>query len=132
LPARGFGFAPIAVRYHPGIDRQAQSLFVWSVLGAIAQATRRLTVGTAVTCPPCACTRRSSPTRPPRRHFEAVAELVTEEQMAKPITCGPDGEAHLSAMPARPSTSPCRAGGFTRDRCAGHVITPEPARGTRA
>lgn len=37
--------------FHPWIDRQGQSPFVWSVLGAIAQATERLQVGTGVTCP---------------------------------------------------------------------------------
>ena len=47
----GFGFALISGHFHPWIDRQGQSPFVWSVLGAIAQATQRLTVGTAVTCP---------------------------------------------------------------------------------
>jgi hypothetical protein len=47
----GFEFALISDHYHPWIDRQGQSPFVWSVLGAIAQATRRLVVGTAVTCP---------------------------------------------------------------------------------
>jgi G6PDH family F420-dependent oxidoreductase len=47
----GFGFALISDHYHPWIDRQGQSPFVWSVLGAIAQATQRLNVGTAVTCP---------------------------------------------------------------------------------
>src|SRR5678816_4395830 len=47
----GFTFALISDHYHPWIDRQGQSPFVWSVLGAIAQATKRLTVGTAVTCP---------------------------------------------------------------------------------
>ena len=47
----GFTFALISDHYHPWIDRQGQSPFVWSVLGAIAQATKHLTVGTAVTCP---------------------------------------------------------------------------------
>src|SRR5207245_6549667 len=47
----GFGFGLISGHYHPWIDRQGQSPFVWSVLGAIAQTTRRLVVGTAVTCP---------------------------------------------------------------------------------
>jgi G6PDH family F420-dependent oxidoreductase len=47
----GFEFALISDHYHPWIDRQGQSPFVWSVIGAIAQATRRLNVGTAVTCP---------------------------------------------------------------------------------
>jgi len=47
----GFSFALISDHYHPWIDRQGQSPFVWSVLGGIAQATRRLRVGTGVTCP---------------------------------------------------------------------------------
>jgi G6PDH family F420-dependent oxidoreductase len=37
--------------FHPWIDRQGHSPFVWSVLGGIAQATERIQVGTAVTCP---------------------------------------------------------------------------------
>ena len=47
----GFGFALISDHFHPWVDRQGQSPFVWGVLGAIAQATQRLVVGTAVTCP---------------------------------------------------------------------------------
>jgi coenzyme F420-dependent glucose-6-phosphate dehydrogenase len=47
----GFGFALISDHFHPWIDKQGQSPFVWGVLGAIAQATQRLSVGTAVTCP---------------------------------------------------------------------------------
>ena len=31
-------------------------------------------------------------------HFEAVAELVTEEQVAESITCGPDPARHLAAI----------------------------------
>jgi G6PDH family F420-dependent oxidoreductase len=47
----GFTFALISDHYHPWTDRQGQSPFVWSVLGAIAHATERLQVGTGVTCP---------------------------------------------------------------------------------
>jgi len=47
----GFGFALISDHFHPWTSRQGQSPFVWSVLGAIAQATEKLHVGTAVTCP---------------------------------------------------------------------------------
>jgi coenzyme F420-dependent glucose-6-phosphate dehydrogenase len=49
--AAGFGFALISDHFHPWTDRQGQSPFVWTVLGAIGQATTRLRVGTAVTCP---------------------------------------------------------------------------------
>src|SRR5262245_45877383 len=48
---RGFSFALISDHFHPWIDRQGQSPFVWAVIGAIGQATERLQLGTAVTCP---------------------------------------------------------------------------------
>jgi coenzyme F420-dependent glucose-6-phosphate dehydrogenase len=47
----GFGFALISDHFHPWTDRQGQSPFVWSVIGGIAQVTRTLELGTAVTCP---------------------------------------------------------------------------------
>ena len=47
----GFTFASISDHYHPWIDRQGQSPFVWSVIGGIAHATERLRLGTGVTCP---------------------------------------------------------------------------------
>jgi coenzyme F420-dependent glucose-6-phosphate dehydrogenase len=47
----GFSYAVISDHYHPWTHRQGQAPFVWTVLGAIAQATDRLRVGTAVTAP---------------------------------------------------------------------------------
>ena len=47
----GFTFALISDHFHPWTDRQGQSPFVWTVIGAIAQATKRLRLGTGVTCP---------------------------------------------------------------------------------
>jgi coenzyme F420-dependent glucose-6-phosphate dehydrogenase len=47
----GFGHALISDHYHPWVDKQGQSSFVWSVIGGIAQATERLELGTGVTCP---------------------------------------------------------------------------------
>ena len=47
----GFEFALISDHFHPWIDRQGESAFVWSVLGGIAAATERLVLGTGVTCP---------------------------------------------------------------------------------
>ncbi|HVF88632.1 MAG TPA: TIGR03557 family F420-dependent LLM class oxidoreductase [Blastocatellia bacterium] len=47
----GFTFALISDHYHPWVDRQGHSPFVWSVIGAIAHATERLRLGTGVTCP---------------------------------------------------------------------------------
>lgn len=47
----GFASAMISDHYHPWTERQGESPFVWSVLGAIAQATESLRVGTGVTAP---------------------------------------------------------------------------------
>jgi alkanesulfonate monooxygenase SsuD/methylene tetrahydromethanopterin reductase-like flavin-dependent oxidoreductase (luciferase family) len=47
----GFGFALISDHYHPRLDHQGQSPFVGTTLGAIAQATKRLRLGTGVTRP---------------------------------------------------------------------------------
>jgi G6PDH family F420-dependent oxidoreductase len=47
----GFGFALISDHFHPWLDVQGESPFVWSTIGAIAQATESLTLGTGVTCP---------------------------------------------------------------------------------
>lgn len=47
----GFPFALISDHYHPWIDRQGHSPFVWSVIGGIATATEQLQLGTGVTCP---------------------------------------------------------------------------------
>jgi G6PDH family F420-dependent oxidoreductase len=47
----GFSFALISDHFHPWIERHPHSPFVWGVLGAIAEATDRLVVGTGVTCP---------------------------------------------------------------------------------
>jgi coenzyme F420-dependent glucose-6-phosphate dehydrogenase len=47
----GFSFALVSDHFHPWIDEQGHSPFVWSVIGAIAHATERLRLGTGVTCP---------------------------------------------------------------------------------
>jgi len=47
----GFTFALISDHYHPWVDAQGHSPFVWAVIGGIAQATERLRLGTGVTCP---------------------------------------------------------------------------------
>jgi G6PDH family F420-dependent oxidoreductase len=47
----GFDFVSISDHFHPWIDAQGHSPFVWAVLGAISQRTDRLEVGVGVTCP---------------------------------------------------------------------------------
>ena len=53
VAAEGAGFttAMISDHFHPWIGEQGQAPFVWGVLGAIAQATDALEVGTGVTAP---------------------------------------------------------------------------------
>jgi len=46
----GFDALWISDHYHPWLDEQGQSSFVWSVIGAISQVTS-LPITTAVTCP---------------------------------------------------------------------------------
>jgi G6PDH family F420-dependent oxidoreductase len=47
----GFEALWISDHYHPWNDEQGHSPFVWSIIGALAQATPELPVTTAVTCP---------------------------------------------------------------------------------
>ena len=47
----GFEFAAISDHFFPWLDEQGHSPFAWTVLGAIANATRRIGLMTAVTCP---------------------------------------------------------------------------------
>ena len=47
----GFSFAMISDHFHPWIDAQGHSPFVWSVIGGIAARTERIEVATGVTCP---------------------------------------------------------------------------------
>ena len=47
----GFSFASISDHYHPWVDAQGHSPFVWTSLGAVAQATNHIELMTGVTCP---------------------------------------------------------------------------------
>jgi coenzyme F420-dependent glucose-6-phosphate dehydrogenase len=47
----GFTFGLISDHFHPWVDAQGHSPFVWSVIGGIAQATSTFRLGTGVTCP---------------------------------------------------------------------------------
>jgi coenzyme F420-dependent glucose-6-phosphate dehydrogenase len=65
----GFSYAVISDHFHPWTHRQGQAPFVWAVLGAIAQVTKRLRLGTAVTAP----IRRT----PPHVVAQAAATVAT-------------------------------------------------------
>ncbi|MEY2396966.1 MAG: hypothetical protein QOJ00_140 [Actinomycetota bacterium] len=47
----GFDFLSISDHFHPWMETQGHSPFVWSVLGGIAAATTHIDVGVGVTCP---------------------------------------------------------------------------------
>jgi G6PDH family F420-dependent oxidoreductase len=47
----GFATGWVSDHFHPWVDAQGQSPFVWTVLGGIAQATDAMRFGTGVTCP---------------------------------------------------------------------------------
>jgi len=47
----GYEFAVVSDHYHPWIGEQGNSPFVWGTIGAIAERTEELEIGTAVTCP---------------------------------------------------------------------------------
>lgn len=47
----GFDFVSVSDHYHPWTRTQGHSPFVWSTVGAIAALTRRVDIGTGVTCP---------------------------------------------------------------------------------
>ncbi|HEU4657921.1 MAG TPA: LLM class F420-dependent oxidoreductase [Capillimicrobium sp.] len=47
----GFEGLWISDHYHPWIDEQGESAFVWSMIGALSQVTERIPVTTGVTCP---------------------------------------------------------------------------------
>ncbi|MEA2574826.1 MAG: hypothetical protein QOH93_2124 [Chloroflexia bacterium] len=47
----GFTHIMISDHFHPWVDAQGHAPFVWSVIGGIASVTKKVTLGTGVTCP---------------------------------------------------------------------------------
>ena len=47
----GFDFVSISDHFHPWLDEQGHSPFVWAVLGGIAERTTDIDVAVGVTCP---------------------------------------------------------------------------------
>ena len=47
----GFDFLTISDHFHPWVDAQGNSPFVWSTLGGVAATTHRVGVGVGVSCP---------------------------------------------------------------------------------
>jgi G6PDH family F420-dependent oxidoreductase len=84
----GFDALWISDHFHPWLDEQGQSGFVWSVIGAIAQATS-LPVTTAVTCP----TIRIHPAV--IAHAAATSALLTEGRFALGVGTGEALNEHI-------------------------------------
>src|SRR5437868_3364869 len=47
----GFSFLGISDHFHPWVDNQGQSPFVWNVIGALSQATKNVDIFVEVNCP---------------------------------------------------------------------------------
>jgi coenzyme F420-dependent glucose-6-phosphate dehydrogenase len=87
----GFSFALISDHFHPWTDRQGESAFVWGVIGAIAQATERLRLGTGVTCP----TIRTHPAI--IAHASATAAVMMEGRFFLGVGSGENLNEHVLA-----------------------------------
>lgn len=84
----GFRSVLISDHFHPWTERQGQSPFVWSVIGAIA-ATTKLHVTTGVTCP----TVRTHPAIV--AHAAATAALLLDGRFALGVGSGENLNEHI-------------------------------------
>ena len=84
----GFDSVLISDHFHPWLDRQGESPFVWSVIGAIASTTK-LHVTTGVTCP----TVRMHPAIV--AHAAATSSLLLEGRFALGVGSGENLNEHI-------------------------------------
>src|SRR3954452_23981785 len=84
----GFHGLWISDHYHPWNDAQGESAFVWTVIGALAQATS-LPVATAVTCP----TVRTHPAIV--AHAAATAQVMLEGRFTLGVGSGEALNEHI-------------------------------------
>ena len=85
----GFDFVSITDHYHPWVDEQGHAPFVWSVLGAVAQATSEMEIAVGVTCPIM------------RVHPAVLAQATATTAL---LADGRPGSATASGSPGRPRT----------------------------
>jgi G6PDH family F420-dependent oxidoreductase len=116
----GFDALWISDHFHPWNNEQAQSPFVWSVIGAIAQATS-LPITTAVTCP----TVRIHPAV--LAQAAATSAVLLEGKFVFGVGSGEALNEHITAEPW-PSTDIRlemleEAVGLIRDLWTGDVVT---------
>src|SRR5919112_873941 len=91
----GFEALWISDHYHPWVDAQGQSPFVWSMIGALSQVCR-LPVTTAVTCPTV------------RIHPAVVAQAARIGDGF--VSPAPDADAVKRFRPNGGGEKPCQAG----------------------
>jgi G6PDH family F420-dependent oxidoreductase len=89
----GFEGLWISDHFHPWNEEQGHSPFVWSVIGAIAQATERIKLTTAVTCP----TIRMHPAIV--AHAAATASVLLGERFILGVGSGEALNEHILADP---------------------------------
>src|SRR5579862_9107236 len=93
----GFDGLWISDHFHPWNDEQGHSPFVWSVIGAISEATSRMRVTTAVTCP----TVRMRPAIV--AHAAATCALLLEGRFALGLGSGEALNEHIFGDPWPPA-----------------------------
>jgi G6PDH family F420-dependent oxidoreductase len=94
----GFHGLWISDHYHPWNGEQGQSAFVWAVIGALAQATTRMPVATAVTCP----TVRIHPAVV--AHAAATAQVMLDGRFSLGVGSGEALNEHVLGGPWPPAT----------------------------
>ena len=85
----GFDFAVISDHYFPWLDAQGHSPYAWCVLGAAAQATKRIPLMTYVTCP----TRRYHPAVVAQK--AATMQLLSDGRFTLGLGAGENLNEHI-------------------------------------
>ncbi|MGH8944611.1 MAG: TIGR03557 family F420-dependent LLM class oxidoreductase [Acidimicrobiia bacterium] len=89
----GFDFVSISDHFHPWLGVQGHSPFVWSVLGAIAEATDEIEVAVGVTCP----TVRMHPVI--NAHAAATTARLLEGRFTWGVGTGENLNEHVTGQP---------------------------------
>ncbi|MBR7829129.1 LLM class F420-dependent oxidoreductase [Actinospica sp. MGRD01-02] len=87
----GFDFSVASDHYFPWLEEQGHSPYVWSVLGAAAQATERIPLMTYVTCP----TMRYHPAVVAQK--AATVQLLSEGRFRLGLGSGENLNEHVAA-----------------------------------
>ncbi len=91
--AAGFDFLAASDHYFPWLEEQGHSPYVWSVLGAVAQATERVDLMTYVTCP----TQRYHPAVVAQK--AATMQLLCDGRFTLGLGAGENLNEHVTGDP---------------------------------